>query len=134
GPASQLLAVVGGAALIWMIVPKTWNGDTFAMRSLATAAAFILGSGAVVPMIVGFIPEDKPTKRGAEIDRANRLCATMWGLHPIALQPRGVVMTYVDLGPRLVTLTHHDAITGPYHRNGEQIADVMNFWRGSADQ
>src|SRR5206468_11024112 len=50
GPASQLLAVVGGAALIWMIVPKTWNGDTFAMRSLATAAAFILGSGAVVPM------------------------------------------------------------------------------------
>jgi hypothetical protein len=34
----------------------------------------------------------------------------------------------------LITVTHHDAIAGPYHRNGQQIADVMNFWRGSADQ
>ncbi len=25
-------------------------------------------------------------------------------------------------------------MTGPYHRNGEQIGDVMKFWRGSADQ
>ena len=58
----------------------------------------------------------------------------MWGLRPVALQPKGVVMTFVDLGPRLITVTHHDAVTGPYHRNGQQIADVMNFWRGSADQ
>jgi hypothetical protein len=43
-------------------------------------------------------------------------------------------MTYVDLGPRLITVTHHDSIAGPYHRNGQQIADVMNFWRGSAEQ
>jgi hypothetical protein len=43
-------------------------------------------------------------------------------------------MTFVDLGPRLITLTHHDAIAGPYHRNGQQIVDVMNFWRGSAVQ
>jgi hypothetical protein len=43
-------------------------------------------------------------------------------------------MTFVDLGPRLIAVTHHDAITGPYHRNGQQIADVMNFWRGSEPQ
>jgi hypothetical protein len=43
-------------------------------------------------------------------------------------------MTFVDLGPRLITLTHHDAVTGPYHRNGQQIIDVMNFWRGSEQQ
>ena len=24
--------------------------------------------------------------------------------------------------------------TGPYHRNGQQIADVMNFWRGDEPQ
>ena len=50
------------------------------------------------------------------------------------MQPKGIVMTFVDLGPRLIAVTHHDAIVGPYHRNGQQIADVMNFWRGSADQ
>jgi len=45
-----------------------------------------------------------------------------------------MVLSFVDLGPRLITVTHHDAVTGPYHRNGEQIADVMNFWRGDAQQ
>lgn len=134
GPASQMLAVVGGAALICIIIPRAWNSRTSSVRIVVTVMAFVIGCGAIVPMVVGFIPEDKPTKREQEIGRANRLCGTMWGLHPIALQPKGVVMTYVDLGPRLITLTHHDAIAGPYHRNGQQIVDVMNFWRGSADQ
>ena len=44
-----------------------------------------------------------------------------------------MVFTFVDLGPRLITVTHHDAVIGPYHRNGEQIADVMNAFRGDAD-
>ena len=55
-------------------------------------------------------------------------------MKPVALQPKGIVFTFVDLGPRLITVTHHDAIIGPYHRNGEQIADVMNAFRGDADQ
>jgi hypothetical protein len=50
----------------------------------------------------------------------------------VAQQPRGHVLTFVDLGPRLVTLTHHDAITGPYHRNAQAILDVMRAFRGDA--
>ena len=56
----------------------------------------------------------------------------MAALRPIALQPKGQVLTFVDLGPRLITVTHHDAIIGPYHRNAEQILDVMRTWRGDA--
>ena len=44
-----------------------------------------------------------------------------------------MVLTFVDLGPRLITVTPHNAITGPYHRNATQILDVMHAWRGSAD-
>lgn len=134
GPAAQMMAVIGCAALIWIIIPTSWNSKTPLIRVLVTALAVVVGCGAVVPVIVGSIPEDKPTKRDLQIGRANRLCATMWGLHPVALQPKGMVMTFVDLGPRLITLTHHDTVAGPYHRNGQQIVDVMNFWRGSADQ
>jgi hypothetical protein len=72
--------------------------------------------------------------RDTQIGKANRLCGSIWGLRPVALQPKGIVMTFVDLGPRLITVTHHDSVTGPYHRNGQQIADVMNWWRGSAEQ
>ena len=101
---------------------------------LGAAGAVIVGTGAIVSIVVGLIPETPPTVRDKQIGRANNLCASMWGLRPVALQPKGVVMTFVDLGPRLIAVTHHDAITGPYHRNGQQIADVMNFWRGSEAQ
>ena len=134
GPAAQMTAVVGGAALIFILLPNAWNSRMSALRVFGAFFVFILGAGAVVPLILDFIPEPKPTKRDAEIGRANYLCGTLWGLRPVALQPRGRVMTFVDLGPRLITVTPHDSVTGPYHRNGQQIADVMNFWRGSAEQ
>ena len=134
GPASQMMALVGCAALIWILVPRFWNSDKSLVRVFGTALVFIVGAGALIPSIIDFIPEPKTTARSAQIGKANRLCGSMWGMRPIALQPKGIVFTFVDLGPRLITITHHDAITGPYHRNGEQIADVMNFWRGSETQ
>lgn len=134
GPASQMMAVIGAAAIVWFLLPRFWNSPSLLMRVPGAALLFIVGAGAAVPFALNFIPEPKPTARDAQIGKANRLCGSMWGLRPIALQPKGVVFTFVDLGPRLITVTHHDAIAGPYHRNGDQIEDVMNFWRGSADQ
>ena len=87
-----------------------------------------------MPFILNFIPDKKPTSYGASIGRANTLCASLWGLHPVALEPKGLVFTFVDLAPRLITVTHHDAIAGPYHRNWRQIVDVMNAFRGSEAQ
>jgi hypothetical protein len=134
GPASQMMAVVGGAALVWILMPLAWHSASAVVRVLGAVLVFIVGAGAAVPFVLDFVPEDKPSARDVEIGRANRLCGSLWGLRPVALQPRGRVMTFVDLGPRLIAVTHHDSVTGPYHRNGQQIADVMNFWRGSADQ
>ena len=134
GPASQMMAVVGGAAIVWLFLPRFWTSKSSVERVLGAVLVVLVGAGALVPMIVGQIPETPPSARDKQIGRANRLCGSMWGLRPVALQPKGVVFTFVDLGPRLITVTHHDSIAGPYHRNGQQIADVMNFWRGSADQ
>jgi hypothetical protein len=143
GPAAQMMAVVGGAAIIWLYLPKVWNypwpklkigSQSLDPRPFATTLLVVIGAGAIVPILVGFVPETPPTARDKQIGRANNLCGSMWGLRPVALQPKGVVMTFVDLGPRLIAVTHHDSIAGPYHRNGQQIADVMNFWRGSESQ
>jgi hypothetical protein len=44
------------------------------------------------------------------------------------------VFSLVDLGPRIVTVTHHDAVAGPYHRNGDAILDVQHAFTGSPEQ
>ena len=134
GPASQMLGTVGCAALVWILVPLAWNSKSSVVRVLGAVVFTVVGIGAGAPFVLKFIPEPPPTKEDTAIGHANALCASLWGMRPIALQPKGIVFTFVDLGPRLITVTHHDAIAGPYHRNGQQIADVMNFWRGSADQ
>jgi hypothetical protein len=140
GPAAQMMATVGAAALMWLLIPLAWNlvwpnaKLSALVRALATSAILVIGAGGAVPVVVGLIPEKKPTKYEQSIGRANGQCGSLWGMHPIALQPKGMVFTFIDLGPRLITVTHHDAVAGPYHRNGQQIADVMNAFRGSADQ
>ncbi|HEY6048905.1 MAG TPA: AcrB/AcrD/AcrF family protein [Sphingomicrobium sp.] len=134
GPAAQMMATVGAAALVWFMLPLAWRSKMFGLRVAGAALVVIAGAGAAVPFVLNFIPETKPTPYEAKIGRANGLCGSLWGLHPVALQPKGMVFTFVDLGPRLIAVTHHDTVVGPYHRNGQQIADVMNAWRGSADQ
>ena len=134
GPAAQALAVVGAAALGWTIIPWLWTHRLSPVRVVGATAAILLCAGAVVPFALNFVPATPTTARERAISKANRLCTSLWGLKPIAQEPAGRVMTFVDYGPRLITVTHHDAVTGPYHRNAEQIVDVMRFWRGSADQ
>jgi len=134
GPASQMMAVVGASAIPWFLLPRFWTSNSPVSRVLGGALVVVAGAGAMVPMVLNYIPEPKATARDQMIGKANRLCGSMWGLRPIALQPKGRIFTFIDLSPRLITVTHHDAVAGPYHRNGQQIADVMNFWRGSADQ
>jgi hypothetical protein len=134
GPASQMMALVGSAALIWFLLPLFWRSKQPAVRVAGAVLVALLGAGAIVPFVLNFIPEEKPTAREVAIGKANRLCGSLWGLRPVALQPKGMVFTFVDLAPRLIAVTPHDSVAGPYHRNGQQIADVMNAWRGSADQ
>jgi hypothetical protein len=134
GPAAQMLAAVGAAAIVWLLFPLFWNSRYPAVRVAGAVVAIVVGVGAIVPFVLDFIPEDKATPYEQSIGRANTRCGSLWGLHAVALQPKGLVFTFVDLGPRLITLTHHDAITGPYHRNYQQIVDVMKAWRGSESQ
>ena len=133
GPASQMMATTGAAALVWFLLPPLWTSKYMIVR-LSAAVLVVAGVGGGAPLVLRFIPEPKPTAREKKIGHANNVCGSLWSLRPIALQPKGIVFTFIDLAPRLIAVTHHDSIAGPYHRNGQQIADVMNAWRGSADQ
>jgi len=133
GPAAQLLAVPGATGLAWLAIGWFRASRSVFVRVVGTAFAFLLVSGILVQQgVTQFFPAK--TRPGLKaVNKANSLCPTLWALRPVAQVPKGQVLTFVDLGPRLITVTHHDAVAGPYHRNGGDIIDVMRAFRGSAD-
>lgn len=136
GPAAQLLGVVGCAALIATLLPRLWNANNSLVVILGSSALVLVGSGAAAPAALSLFPEKQVAQTPAQRanNRANRLCPTLWAMRPVARQPKGMVFTFIDLGPRLIAVTHHDALGGPYHRNGQAIADSMNAFRGTPEQ
>jgi len=131
--AAQLLAVPGAAGLGWVMILWFTRQRLMLVRVLGVVASFGLVSGAIVTQAAGWWSDEEPPTPGQQaIGTANARCPNIASLRPVALQPKGLVLTFVDLGPRLVTLTHHDAIAGPYHRNSEAILDVMRAFRFDA--
>jgi hypothetical protein len=131
GPAAQTLALPGTAAFVWLLFPRAMRSRSPVVRVLGTVLVPVAGLGAAVPLILDQIPKEAPTKRETEVGRATQTCNSIVAYKAIARQPKGTIFTFVDNGPRLITVTHHNAITGPYHRNGEQIGDIMKAFRGS---
>ena len=139
GPAAQMLAVPGAVALAWLIVPVTLNHGSPIVRVLGTAGAVLVVSGSFAPLVmkplslnlfgyqlVNYSPPNRPSAYVRRVNRATGRCMTGSALTPLNRLPAQTIFTFVDLGPRLITLTHHSAIAGPYHRNGDAILDVQH--------
>jgi hypothetical protein len=69
----------------------------------------------------------------ARINKANARCRTLPALAALNKLPSATIFTVVDLGPRLIATTHHSAISGPYHRNGDAILDIHHAFDGPSD-
>src|SRR4051812_40672494 len=65
GPAAQMMAVIGAAALGWFLVPTVWNSRFPSLRAIGAAIAVVVAAGAAVPFVLNFIPEEKSTPREA---------------------------------------------------------------------
>jgi hypothetical protein len=129
------LSVPGAVAVGWTVIPWTRAHKSVFVRVFGTVGAFLVLSGIALQVIGGLIPDksaDSPKMKS--VNRANASCLTLPSLRPIAQLPKATVLTFVDLGPRLITVTHHDAVAGPYHRNEQAILDIHHAFRGSADE
>lgn len=131
-PAAQLLAIPGGVALIWALFPRLRASRSLLVRVLGAALVVLIGSGFAVPWALRLAPKAE-TPSGNKVRKAGAACSTIPSMEPLDRFPRTVIMTMNDLGPRLITLTHHDAISGPYHRNGEAILDLHHAFDGTPE-
>ncbi len=130
GPAAQLLSIPGASALAWAAILWVQAQRRMWVRVAGVVGAFLIVSGIATSYLVSFQPQEPDSDYRRKVNLANWRCPTLSALRPVALQPPGNVLTFVDLGPRLITVTPHNAIAGPYHRNGQQIIDIMHAWRG----
>ncbi|HWI85815.1 MAG TPA: AcrB/AcrD/AcrF family protein [Sphingomonas sp.] len=130
GPGSQMLGVIGATALGWALLQWTMAHRYMLVRVFGSVGAFVLVSGMFSGMIVKAIPEHRGKYR-QKVDMANRRCPTLPALRPIGALPAATILTFDDLGPRLIAVTHHSAIAGPYHRNGAAILDVQHSFRAT---
>lgn len=134
GPAAQLLGVPGAVALAWIVVPWFLNHRWLPVRILGSAAAFLIVSGLFAGFVVKYVKVDKPQKSRAVVARANARCASAVGMSLLdRTLPPSTLFTHVDLGPRLIVMTHHKGIAGPYHRNERAILDVHHAFTGSPE-
>jgi hypothetical protein len=132
-PAAQMMALPAATALIVMFVGRWMKTSSVALHIAAICLALI-GFGALIPLAIQLIPATKKSAVQRKVAVANNACPSFAALAPVARQPKGMIFTFIDLGPRLIVATHHDAVGGPYHRNDQMIADVMNAFRGNEAQ
>lgn len=133
GPGAQLLAVPGATALAWLVLPWFLNHRLLPVRVLGTVVAFLVVSGLFAGLMIQYLPIDRPSKRVEQVNHATGSCLSLPRLAALNRYPAQTVFTFVDLGPRLIVTTHHSAIAGPYHRNGDAILDVQHAFTGTAD-
>lgn len=132
-PAAQLLAVPGATALGWIVLPWCLNSRLLVVRVVGTVVAFLTVSGLFSGLAIKYLQIDQPSKRVQIVNNASGRCPTIPALAPLDKLPAQTIFTFVDLGPRLITVTHHNAIAGPYHRNGDAILDVQHAFKGTPE-
>lgn len=129
-PAAQLLGVAGATALAWAVLPWFLTRRSVLVRVLGTVLAFVLLSGVFVGLTLRLVPADKKAARPVAVTRANASCARTTSLAPLDRIDAATMFTHVDFGPRVIVVTHHNAVAGPYHRNGQAILDVHRAFTG----
>jgi hypothetical protein len=134
GPAAQLLAVPSATALAWVLIPLVINHRAMPVRVFGTVGTGLIVSGLFAGLVIRWLPIDRPNAYVQRVNRANARCASIPSLSALDRYPAQTVFTFTDLGPRLITLTHHSAIAGPYHRNGAAILDVQHAFSRSPDE
>ena len=143
GPAAQLIAIPAVAwaaygALEWL-VRGSWAERIAALAAIGVVALSFNG-GWIYPQLqaIGVVAKPAPATPASKaraawlkrINTANGRCRTQPALAALNQLPPATIMTLVDLGPRLIAVTHHSAIAGPYHRNGKAILDLHHAYDG----
>lgn len=148
-PALLVLSVVIAAYSLYPVIARALanNGATPPAPSSAAASNGAAANRASLPAASNAssapvssrnagntAPSNGSETRRQVTRRSEARCRTQPALQVLNQVPAATIFTVVDLGPRLIAMTHHSAIAGPYHRNGRAILDIHHAFDGSPER
>lgn len=133
-PAAQLFAITGAAALIWLAMPRLWKSKNVLVRTFGVSALFLVGIGALPQVIGQYMPKNAVEKARANASPRVASCNAPSSLKMLDAAPPGVIFAHIDLGPKIIVQTHHDATSGPYHRGWREIGAMMMTWQREPEE
>lgn len=124
GAFANLLAIPGAVTLILAGLARTGSWPLPA-RILGRSLILLLLSpdGAAVAALLA--TSHQPSAASPPGDAG---CGTIDRLAVLDQLPRATILTPLDMGPALIAATHHDTVTGPYHRDPQTLEDVLGFF------
>ncbi len=141
------LILLGCAVSMYQLYPvaaKALANNSAANKSGPAAAATPKGNGSRnAPATTGkskpAIATAQPSQavldaRRKSMQKSEMRCRTQPALLPLDQLPPATIFTLVDLSPRMIAITHHSGIAGPYHRNAAAILDVHHAFDGSPER
>jgi len=134
------LLALGSAADAYDLYPVASHAyvNLTAKNNMAASKPPVASTNAAAkaPLVKGRATAGKtsaPARPAKPVNRSNE-CRTLPALQPLDQLPPAVIFTLVDLGPRIIAVTHHSVIAGPYHRNGTAILDIHHAFDGTPDR
>ena len=134
GGAAQLLGVPGAVAIAWALLRWCVARNNIILLAVGAIAVFLGISGVFASLAIKYLPIDRPSAYVQKVNRAGNRCPFLPTMQALNRFPAQTVFTHSDLGPRLIVTTHHNAVSGPYHRNGRAILDVHHAFDGTPDE
>jgi hypothetical protein len=124
GAFANLLAIPGAVSLIMLAFARTESWP-LPPRIVMRAVALLSLSPIAAEMAPALLSANDAAGAGKTTDSR---CGLIDELKPLDRFKRTTVLAPLELGPNLLAATHHDTVTGPYHRNPSALEDVLRFF------
>lgn len=124
-PLASLIAALWRRLRFW---PRVWR---YAVR----AAALLLCSALFWP-VVEALAERRPEPRAEPVTTSeprSHACRNRHEIAPLAKASPGLILSYIDLGPKLLLSTPHAVLAAPYHRDNAGLAMTIELFRANDD-
>lgn len=120
-PHSRIMAMAATALVCVFLFSPTWLG---------------IGNVITAPFAATPVSNQLQTGKTGEVAKLvtpENSCLTRSEYNFLASLEPGLVMNAIDNGPAMLVFTDHSVVGGNYHRNGEAILDIKDFYSGDEE-